>query len=91
LKTNPEIRLVPVKDELARLQNSGALVWKNLDDLISCDFLRTFPGVHPCDGFFAAVLEKPLNHSARQAANQETPLKRRGTEETEEIENRVIG
>jgi 16S rRNA (cytosine967-C5)-methyltransferase len=58
LRANPEIRLVPVKDELERLRNSGELVWKNVNDLISGDYLRTFPGTHPCDGFFAAVLEK---------------------------------
>jgi 16S rRNA C967 or C1407 C5-methylase (RsmB/RsmF family) len=22
------------------------------------DFLQTLPGVHPCDGFFAAVVER---------------------------------
>jgi 16S rRNA (cytosine967-C5)-methyltransferase len=22
------------------------------------DYLRTLPGVHPCDGFFAVVIEK---------------------------------
>jgi 16S rRNA C967 or C1407 C5-methylase (RsmB/RsmF family) len=25
---------------------------------VSGDFLRTLPGVHPCDGFFAAIFEK---------------------------------
>ena len=29
-----------------------------LDSLIDGNFLRTIPGVHPCDGFFAAVLKK---------------------------------
>jgi len=51
-------KIVPVKTELLRLQQSGELVWKNVDDLVSGNFLRTIPGVHPCDGFFAAVLEK---------------------------------
>jgi 16S rRNA C967 or C1407 C5-methylase (RsmB/RsmF family) len=40
------------------LQELGELALKNIDDLISGDFFRTIPGVHPCDGFFAAVLEK---------------------------------
>jgi len=53
-----DFRLVPMRAELARLQESGELVWKNIDQLISGDFLRTVPGVQPCDGFFAAVLEK---------------------------------
>jgi 16S rRNA (cytosine967-C5)-methyltransferase len=51
-------RIVPVQAELQRLEESGELIWKNIDGLISNDFLRTIPGVHPCDGFFAAVLEK---------------------------------
>jgi 16S rRNA (cytosine967-C5)-methyltransferase len=55
---NSDFKIVPVRSELQRLQESGELVWKNLDELISGDFLRTIPGVHPCDGFFAAVLEK---------------------------------
>lgn len=55
---NSGFKIIPVQNELHRLQNSGELVWKNIDQLISGDFLRTIPGVHPCDGFFAAVLEK---------------------------------
>jgi 16S rRNA (cytosine967-C5)-methyltransferase len=51
-------KIVPVKTELLRLQQSGDLVWPNIDQLISDDYLRTLPGVHPCDGFFAAILEK---------------------------------
>ncbi len=53
----PTFKIIPVRTELQRLQESGELVWKNIDELISGDFLRTIPGVHPCDGFFAAVLE----------------------------------
>ncbi|HET7873009.1 MAG TPA: RsmB/NOP family class I SAM-dependent RNA methyltransferase, partial [Terriglobales bacterium] len=49
---------VPVKPELLALLSSGDLVWQNLDSLVSGDYLRTIPGVHPCDGFFAAVLER---------------------------------
>lgn len=55
---NSDFKIIPVRSELQRLQESGELVWKNLDELVSGDFLRTIPGVHPCDGFFAAVLEK---------------------------------
>jgi len=55
---NSDFKIVPIQTELQHLQESGELVWKNIDQLISGDFLRTIPGVHPCDGFFAAVLEK---------------------------------
>lgn len=58
LPANSDFKMVPVRTELQRLQESGELVWKNIDELISGDFLRTIPGVHPCDGFFAAILEK---------------------------------
>jgi 16S rRNA (cytosine967-C5)-methyltransferase len=55
---NSDFKIVPVLGELQRLGESGDLVWRNIDELIRSDFLRTIPGVHPCDGFFAAVLEK---------------------------------
>lgn len=44
--------------ELEHLQAQGELAWKDLDSLASGRFLRTFPGVHPCDGFFVAMLQK---------------------------------
>jgi 16S rRNA (cytosine967-C5)-methyltransferase len=53
-----DFKIIPVRNELQRLQESKELVWKNIDELISGDYLRTIPGVHPCDGFFAAVLER---------------------------------
>ncbi len=53
-----KFKIVPVRDELARLQESGELAWQNIDQLVRGDFLRTIPGVQPCDGFFAAILER---------------------------------
>lgn len=58
LAANPEFKIVPVKLELSRLKNQGELVFEDLDQLVRGDFLRTIPGVQPCDGFFAAVLER---------------------------------
>ncbi|HEV7553077.1 MAG TPA: transcription antitermination factor NusB, partial [Candidatus Angelobacter sp.] len=58
LTAGSEFKIVPIRTELQRLRESGELVLKNIDHLISGDFLRTIPGVHPCDGFFAAVFEK---------------------------------
>ncbi len=46
------------REELERLRSSGELVWNDLDSLLSGSFLRTIPGVQPCDGFFAAVIER---------------------------------
>ncbi len=58
LQSNADFKIVPVRSELQRLRESGELVWKNIDELTSGDFLRTIPGVHPCDGFFAAIFER---------------------------------
>jgi 16S rRNA (cytosine967-C5)-methyltransferase len=51
-------KLSPAAEELTILQNEGELAWPNIDDLISGPYLRTLPGTHPCDGFFAAVLKR---------------------------------
>jgi 16S rRNA (cytosine967-C5)-methyltransferase len=47
-----------VHGELERLNREGELAWNDLNSLTSGPYLRTVPGVHPCDGFFAAILEK---------------------------------
>lgn len=51
-------KIIPIAGELDRLSESGELAWKHIDQLVQDDFLRTIPGVQPCDGFFAAVLER---------------------------------
>lgn len=55
-------RLLDCRRELERLQQESELVWKDLDSLIGGPYLRTIPGVHPCDGFFAAILQKKNGH-----------------------------
>jgi 16S rRNA (cytosine967-C5)-methyltransferase len=49
-------RVVNCREELMQLR--GELVFGDLDSLVRGPYLRTLPGVHPCDGFFAAVLEE---------------------------------
>jgi 16S rRNA (cytosine967-C5)-methyltransferase len=44
--------------ELEKLKASAELVWDNVQSLLSGPYLRTIPGLHPCDGFFAAILER---------------------------------
>jgi 16S rRNA (cytosine967-C5)-methyltransferase len=44
--------------ELERLRAEGELAWEDIDSLVSGQFVRTIPGVHPCDGFFVAILQK---------------------------------
>jgi len=58
LQANADYTIVPMAEELARLRNAGMLVSMNLNGLISGSYLRTLPGVHLCDGFFAAVIAR---------------------------------
>jgi 16S rRNA (cytosine967-C5)-methyltransferase len=58
LAGNPEFSLLPLEPELARLRATGEIVWSDSASLLRGSYLRTLPGVHPCDGFFAALLER---------------------------------
>ena len=58
LNSTSNYELVDVRDELARLRDNGELVWNDINSMISGNYLRTIPGLHPCDGFFAAVIKK---------------------------------
>jgi 16S rRNA (cytosine967-C5)-methyltransferase len=51
-------REVDCGSELKRLKEKGELAWSETESLERGTYLRTIPGVHPCDGFFAAILEK---------------------------------
>jgi 16S rRNA (cytosine967-C5)-methyltransferase len=52
------IHLLDCRSELDLLKNAGHLVWPDPASLTRGPYLRTIPGIHPCDGFFAAILEK---------------------------------
>jgi 16S rRNA (cytosine967-C5)-methyltransferase len=58
LADNNSISLVDCRIELERLKAEGELVWPDVATLSRGPYLRTIPGIHPCDGFFAAILEK---------------------------------
>jgi 16S rRNA (cytosine967-C5)-methyltransferase len=58
LAHNKAFRAVDCQTELDRLKKSGDLTWPDVTSRPSGPHLRTLPGVHPCDGFFAAILEK---------------------------------
>lgn len=58
LAQNNSLRVIDCRTELDRLKESGRLLWSETASLTHGPFLRTVPGVHPCDGFFAAILEK---------------------------------
>jgi 16S rRNA (cytosine967-C5)-methyltransferase len=57
----PGFKLVPVagiRDRLAERCVVTEAGRERLRSAMDGDFLRTLPGVHACDGFFAAVIEK---------------------------------
>jgi 16S rRNA (cytosine967-C5)-methyltransferase len=58
LAGNTSFHVVDCRSELENLRAGGELTWDGVDSLFRGPFLRTIPGVHPCDGFFAAVMEK---------------------------------
>ena len=58
LRGSSEFELRDCREELERLRSAGELAWSDLDSLLNGKFLRTIPGVQPCDGFFAAMVER---------------------------------
>ena len=58
LSVDHSFRVVDCQVELQRLRSKNELRWEDIDSLTSGPYLRTIPGVHPCDGFFAAILQK---------------------------------
>jgi 16S rRNA (cytosine967-C5)-methyltransferase len=56
------VRRIPVETLIAKLAETGVLKQDAADGLIGAavrdGVLRTLPGVHGCDGFFAVVLER---------------------------------
>jgi 16S rRNA (cytosine967-C5)-methyltransferase len=58
LASNSSFRVIDCRTQLNQLQQEGELICSDLPSLTRGPYLRTLPGVHPCDGFFAAILEK---------------------------------
>jgi 16S rRNA (cytosine967-C5)-methyltransferase len=52
------VRLVPCAPRLEELQREGLLTLPDIASLTRGPYLRTIPGLHPCDGFFAAILQR---------------------------------
>ncbi len=51
-------RTLPCLQELQELRHAGELAWSDVAGLVRGLYLRTLPGVHPWEGFFAAVMER---------------------------------
>jgi 16S rRNA (cytosine967-C5)-methyltransferase len=58
LEGTAEFKVADLKGELEQLRRSGEMCWKDIASLLAGPYLRTIPGVHPCDGFFAAMIER---------------------------------
>jgi 16S rRNA (cytosine967-C5)-methyltransferase len=58
LEETKSFRIIDCRVELDRLKSAGELTWPDPSQLTRGPYLRTIPGVHPCDGFFAAILER---------------------------------
>lgn len=57
LAGSPSFRLIDCGPELERLRDEGELTWTG-PELARRFYFRTLPGIHLCDGFFAAILER---------------------------------
>ncbi|HZD32530.1 MAG TPA: 16S rRNA (cytosine(967)-C(5))-methyltransferase RsmB [Candidatus Angelobacter sp.] len=58
LVQNPACRLIDCRAELEAMHKSGELAVSSIGELLSGPYLRTIPGIYPCDGFFAAIIER---------------------------------
>ena len=58
LTESSAFRVLECKTELEKIRQTGELSGADLPSLTSGPYLRTIPGVHPCDGFFVAILER---------------------------------
>ena len=53
-----EFKVADLKGELEQLRQCGEMCWEDIASLLAGPYLKTIPGVHPCDGFFAALIER---------------------------------
>jgi 16S rRNA (cytosine967-C5)-methyltransferase len=58
LSEDHSFSLFDCRVELDCLKATGELNWPETTSLTRGPYLRTIPGIHPCDGFFAAILER---------------------------------
>lgn len=58
LRESGFLRAADCRTELDRLKAAGTLTWPDPASLTRGPYLRTLPGLQPCDGFFAAILER---------------------------------
>ena len=58
MQDNQSFRLMDIRSHLEALRSAAGFVAQDLESLIHGSYLRTIPGVHLCDGFFVAMLQR---------------------------------
>jgi 16S rRNA (cytosine967-C5)-methyltransferase len=58
MRTNPSFRLLDAHVEIEQLREQGQFMATEDDTLVRGSYVRTIPGLQPCDGFFVAMLER---------------------------------
>jgi 16S rRNA (cytosine967-C5)-methyltransferase len=58
LDDTAKFSVVDIRADLEMLRQSGEMCWRDIASLCAGPYLRTIPGVHPFDGFFAGVIER---------------------------------
>lgn len=57
-RQHPAFQVKAIRARLDELVQAGTVHGEAVDGLVRGAFLRTIPGVHECDGFFAAIIER---------------------------------
>jgi len=58
LAEDSSFRIIDCRSELEQLHREGVISFPGPSSLTRGPYLRTLPGAQPCDGFFAAILER---------------------------------
>ncbi len=58
LAEDSSFRIIDCRSELEQLHREGVISFPDPSSLTRGPYLRTLPGAQPCDGFFAAILER---------------------------------
>jgi 16S rRNA (cytosine967-C5)-methyltransferase len=58
LDDTAKFAVADIRADLEQLRRSGEMCWQDVESLCGGPYLRTIPGVHPFDGFFAAMIER---------------------------------
>jgi len=73
---NQNFCVLDIRPELESLYRAGVLALHDVNSLLSGVYLRTLPGIHPCDGFFAAIIERAVTDSEHRDPKESQSLAR---------------